>query len=192
MKGVAIALSFLTATALAGERELKLEDAGGREIFTLKWEASGAKLVDPSEHELARLKPKDDRLKIEEAADAFVGEVTGTVDKLSIKDATKSLLFVLRRQADGDYKLEDGHERLLAKLERKGPDYVRVEDGAGQTIFKVKSRHGKLVITSAANAPTLSTQGPASLMGFAMFALDRLSPAQKAAAFYRLDTMGVP
>jgi hypothetical protein len=180
------------AVAAPGKRELKVREAGGREVFTIKWEASGAKLVDPGERELARLKPHGDRLKIEDAHDALVGEVSGDAGKLSIKDVEKNVVFVLRRQADGDYKLEDGHDGLLAKLERKGPDSVRVEDAAGKTLFKVKNKHGKVVLTDAAEAPVLGAVGPASLMGFAVLGLDRLSPPQKAAIFYRLDELAVP
>jgi hypothetical protein len=193
MRRLALFTLLLATTTFASTRALELRDGGGRETFTVKWEPRGAKLVDPAARELARFEPKDaDRLKIKDAADAFLGEVTGDAQKLSVKNAEKNVVFVLRRQGDGDYKLEDGHDGLLAKLERKGPDYVRGEDAAGKTLFKAKSKHGKLVLTNAAETTILTTAGTASLMGFAVFGLDRLTPPQRAALFYRLDTLAVP
>jgi hypothetical protein len=187
----ALLLCLGTAPVQAGRRELKVRDAGGHEAFTIKWEETGAKLVDPHERELARIKPHADRIKIEDAADVLLGALTGDAEKLSIKSAEKNVLFVLRRHGDG-YKLEDAHDLLLAKLERKGPDEVRAEDGAGKTLFKAKRKHGKLVLTNSAEAPVLTTDGAASLMGFAIFGLDRLSQPQQAAIFWRLDALAVP
>jgi hypothetical protein len=194
MRRIAIVVGLCLASgagAAPGRRELKVREASGREVFTLKWEASGAKLVDAGEHELARLKPHGDRLKIEDARDAFLGEVNGDATKLSIKNVEKNLVFVLRRQTGGDYQLEDGHEGLIARLTRQGPDDVRAEDAAGKTLLKAQRKQGRIVVTGSAER-ALSADGPASLMGFAVLGLERLSPPQKAAIFYRLDELAVP
>jgi hypothetical protein len=191
-----VALVFalaLLAPGMAGARPaLKVRDAAGREVFTIKWLDDGAKLVDPGERELARLKPREDRVKINGPDDTPLGLISGDAAKIKVETADKALLFVLRRQADGDYKLEDARETLLAKLKIKGGDAIRVEDAAGATLCKAKRKGGKLVITDAAEAPKLTADGPASLMGFAALGLERLTPPQRAALLYRLDALGIP
>jgi hypothetical protein len=170
---------------------LKVRDAGGHEVYTVKWLEDGAKLVDPRDQELARMKPREDRVKINGPDDAPIGTLSGDATKIKIEGPDKAVLFVLRRQTDGDYKLEDAHDGLLAKLKIKG-DAVRVEDAGGATLCKAKRKGGKLVLTDAAEAPTLTAEGTASLMGFAVLGLQRLTPPQRAALLYRLDALGIP
>jgi hypothetical protein len=173
-------------------RALEVRDGAGREVFTIKWMDDGAKLVDPREQELARLKPREDRVKITGPDDAAIGAVSGDAAKIKVEGADRAVLLVLRRQSDGDYKLEDAHDTLQAKLKVKGADAVRVEDAGGATLFKAKRKGGKLVITDATELPVLTAEGTASLMGFAVLGLQRLTPPQRAALLYRLDALGVP
>jgi hypothetical protein len=191
----AAALAVLAVLAAAPRAEarptLKVRDGAGREVFSLKWEVDGAKLVDPQDRELARLKPRDDRVKINGPDDAPLGVLGGDATKLEVRSGDKTLLFVLRRQADGDYKLEDARAGLLAKLEVKGPDYVRVEDAGGATLYKVKRKGGKIVATDPGDRPVLAAEGAGSLMGFAVLGLERLSQPQRAGLYYRLDALGV-
>jgi hypothetical protein len=189
---VAVVLAGL-APCRAAEARPALE-VRGREVFSVQWMEDGAKLVDSRGHELARLKPREQRVKINGPDDAVLGVLSGDAAKLKVKvdDADKAVLFVLRRQSDGDYKLEDGREGLLAKLKLKGADAVRVEDASGATLCKARRKAGKLVITDAAELTMLSAEGTASLMGFAVLGLQRLTLPQRVALLYRLDALGVP
>src|SRR5262249_53364899 len=155
-------------------RVFELRGPKGEALFRIKWMDAGAKLVDSTNREIARIKPHEDRIKITDAKDVVIGALTGDADKLNIKAGDKEVQFVLRHQPDGDYRLEDAHDSLLVKIKRKEPDYLRGEDAAGKTLFKAKRKQDKLVITNASETVIFSAQGAGSLLGFAMFGIDRL------------------
>jgi hypothetical protein len=189
----ALLLCLAAGQALAApSAHLKVKDPTGRELFTIKLMDDGAKLVDPADHELARLKRRDDRVKIVGPGDVVLGNLSGGAEKISVKSDDKNVLFVLRRKPDGDYALEDGREATIYKLKIKGPDYLRVEDAGGTTLFKAKRKDGKASVRDGADRELFSADGSPSLVGFAVLALDRLTPPQRAALYYRLDALGVP
>lgn len=180
------------AAESSDESGLTVTDGDGRPLFGIKRTDHGAKLVDATDRELARLEAHGDRVKITDANNAVVGGVTGGAKKLHVKAGDKDLLFVLERQGDGDYKLVDAHEGLVAKLKMKGTDHVRVEDSTGKTLFKVKHKGDKVVLFDPTDAPALIARGAKSLLAFAAFGLDRLNRPQQAAVFYRLEALKVP
>ncbi len=164
--------------------KIKVEDGLGKLAFSIKPEDDGAKLVDASEREIARYNLKGDKLKIKAPADRVLGYVTGSHGKYHLKDPEqKTVLFELRRQADGDWKLEDGHAKLLYKIKKRDYGY-EIEDAEGKSLAKVKTKDGKVSLRDAADKTRYATHSPAaSPILLACFGLDEVGDLPMKAGF---------
>ncbi len=142
--------------------KIKVEDGAGKEVFSIKPEHDGAKLVDASGHEIARYNLNGDKLKVKDSADQVLGYVTGSGGKYHVKDPEqKTVLFELQRQMDGDWKLEDGHEKRLYKIKKR--DYgFEIEDADEKSLAKVKTKDGKVSLRDAADKTRYATHSSAA------------------------------
>jgi hypothetical protein len=142
--------------------KIKVEDGAGKEVFSIKPEHDGAKLVDASGREIARYNLKGDKLKVKDSADRVLGYVTGSGGKYHVKDPEqKTVLFELQRQADGDWKLEDGHEKRLYKIKKR--DYgFEIEDADEKSLAKVKTKDGKVSLRDASDKTRYATHSSAA------------------------------
>ncbi len=142
--------------------KIKVEDGLGKLAFSIKPEDDGAKLVDASEHEIARYNLKGDKLKVKDSADRVLGYVTGSHGKYHVKDPEqKTVLFEFQRQADGDWKLEDGHEKLLYKIKKREYGF-EIEDAHETSLAKVKTKDGKVSLRDASDKTRYATHSSAA------------------------------
>ena len=142
--------------------KIKVEDGLGKLAFSIKPEDDGAKLVDASEHEIARYNLKGDKLKVKDSADRVLGYITGSHGKYHVKDPEqKTVLFELQRQADGDWKLEDGREKLIYKIKKREYGF-EIEDAQEKGLGKVKTREGKVSLRDAADKTRYATHSSAA------------------------------
>lgn len=171
--------------------KIKFKQEDGREVFSFKFKTDGAKLVDGADRELVRLKRKDNRkIEIKDAGDAVLGYVIkqGGFWKLENADQTQEL-FILRRQEDGDYKLEDGTDRQLYRIKKR--DYgFEIETPDKTSLYKVKVKEGKTSLRNANDETVLSTKSALVTEAMACFGLDALSREQQAALAYVLHLAG--
>ena len=124
--------------------KIKFKAADGEVRMSLKPEADGAKLVDADERELARYTLSGNKLKIKNAADETLGYIVAYPDRLKVKDAQqKNDLWQLRRQSDGDWKLEDAKGTVVCRVKKR--DYgFEIETPDDISLQKVKLKDGKL------------------------------------------------
>lgn len=182
-------VSSTTATAPQSSVEkLKFKRDDGSEAFSLKFKTDGAKLVDGSDQELARLNLDDSqKVKIKGPDDAVLGYVVSKEGYWKIENAEQTQeLFILRRQDDGDYKLEDGNDQPLYRI--KARDYgFEIETPDKQSLYKVKVNGEKTSLRDANDATVLSTKSPIVPAAMASFGLDQLSPEQQAALAFAVN-----
>lgn len=175
-------------TAASNSEKIQFKLAAGQDIFALKPQANGAKLVDGNNQEIARLTvDPQQKVKIKNPADQAIGYVTQGNNAWKIKDASqKQDLYILRRQADGDYKLESGNDRQVYRIKQR--DYgLEIETPAKQSLYKIRSKDGKLSLRNAAGETVLYTKAKVAPIVLACFGLDELSSPQKAALAYAVS-----
>ncbi|MBD1895990.1 hypothetical protein H6F60_15285 [Coleofasciculus sp. FACHB-129] len=171
--------------------KIKFKQEGGAEDFALKPEVDGAKLLDGKDKELARFNVDDGgKVKIKNPADQVLGYVVTKEGYWKIEDADQTKeLYVLRRQNDGDYKLEDATDKEIYRI--KARDYgFEVESPDKQSLYKVKVKNGKTSLINAADKPVFSTKSQVSAIAIASFGFDVLSKEQKAALAYAVNRSG--
>jgi hypothetical protein len=142
--------------------KIKFEDGLGKMVFSIKPEDDGAKLVDASDHEIARYQLKGEKLKIKDSTDHVLGYISGSRGKYDLKDpGQKTVLFELKRQEDGDWKLKDGHEKLLAKIKKRAYGF-EIEDAQEKSLAKVKTKNGKVSLRDASDRTRYATRSSAA------------------------------
>ena len=153
---------------------VKFKDAAGQEAFSLKPKEDGAKLVDGQEQELARFNVSGDKLKIKDAQDQVLGYIVGSAGKYHVKDPTQETIwYEIQRQEDGDWKVEDGQEKLIYKIKRR--DYgFEIEDDAETSIYKIKLKDGKLSLRNANDESIYYTHDPLPTLALVALGLNRI------------------
>jgi len=178
-----------TATAKSESIEFKRE--GGIDAFTLKLKENGAKLVDANNQELIRLNTDEkQKIKIKNSADKSLGYVVTKNGYWKLENAAQSQeLYVLRRQADGDYKLENAANKEIYRI--KVRDYgFEIETPTKQSLYKVKTQEGKVSLRDATDKTVLYTKSGVAPIAIACFGFDVLTPEQKAALAYAVTLSG--
>ncbi|OLP16082.1 hypothetical protein BST81_22915 [Leptolyngbya sp. 'hensonii'] len=168
--------------------KFKVED---KAAFELKLRPDGAKLVDASDKEVARFKTDGaGKVKIKDGADRELGYIVPEKATWKVKSADQSkVLYVLRRQQDGDYKLEDGADQPIYRI--KARDYgFELETPAQQSLYKVKVKDGKISLRDRADKTVLSTKSQFAPIAMACFGFDVLKQEQKAALAYAVNRSG--
>ena len=169
---------------------VKIKMGEGVTAFELKPKDDGAKVVDAEERELYRFKLKGDKLKIKDADDKVLGYVSTDGKQFKIKDASQqTVLFKLQQQADGDWKLEDGAQNLLAKIKKRDYGYT-IRDANDNDRFKVKPKSGKTSLRDAADKTVRYTKNPVSALAFAALGLEALNDGQKLGLLFLLQSKG--
>jgi len=170
--------------------KIKFKQADEAEKYALKLRDDGAKLVDGTDRELARLTLDSNKIKIKDPADQVLGYVVShdSYWKLENADQTQEL-YVLRRQADGDLKLEDGNDAPIYRIKVRDYGY-EIETPAKQSLYKVKVSNGKISLRDASEETVLSTRSPLLPAAMTPFGFDVLTPPQQAALAYAVNRTG--
>ena len=175
----------------ASTENVKFKLEGGDEAFSLKFKADGAKLEDAGGAELARLNiDATQKVKIKDANDNTLGYVVTQAGYWKVENAEQTQeLFVLRRQADGDYKLETGADQSVYRI--KVRDYgFEIETPQKQSLYKVKLKGEKLSLRDANENTVLYTKSKFLPIALACFGFDQLSREQQAALAYAVNASG--
>ena len=171
--------------------KIKFKQGDGTEKYSLKFKPDGAKLVDASDSELARLKVDDSqKVKIKAADETVLGYVV-TQDgywKLENGDQSEEL-YVLRLQDDGDLKLEDGADTQIYRVKKRDYGY-EIETPEKESLYKVKVKEGKTSLRDSSEETVLSTKSPIAPAAMTPFGFDVLTPSQQAALAYAVNQSG--
>lgn len=172
--------------------KIKFKQADGAEKYSLKFKADGAKLVDADDNELARLKVDDSqKVKIKAADETVLGYVVSQADYWKLENAEQSEeLYILRLQADGDLKLEDGADQQIYRIKKRDYGY-EIESPDKESLYKVKVKEGKTSLRDANEDTVLSTKSPIQPAAMTPFGFDVLTPPQQAALAYAVNRSGV-
>lgn len=185
---VSPAAGSLFPTALEDTVKFKQED--GSEAFSLKPKEDGAKLVDGTETELVRLTVQVNKVKIKNADDEVLGYVVTDETKWKLENPEQSQeLFLLRRQADGDYKLESGTDEPIYRIKQREYGY-ELESPDQQSLYKVKLKDGKLSLRDVGDRTVLSTRDDLQPLAMTAFGFDVMSLEQQAAIAYAIHLVG--
>ncbi|HEY9747362.1 MAG TPA: hypothetical protein V6C63_01570 [Allocoleopsis sp.] len=177
--------------ATSASESIKFKQENGTEAFVLKPMPDGAKLVNAANQELARFNVDgQQKIKIKNAADQVLGYVVPQGNYWKLENADQSQeLYVMRRQADGDYKLETGKNQPVYRI--KARDYgFEIETPQKQSLYKVKVKEGKISLRNANDQTVLSTKSDLAPIAIAPFGFDQLSQEQRAALAYALNRAG--
>lgn len=170
---------------------IKFKPGSGAEGFSLKTMPDGAKLVDANDQELARLNvDAQQKIKIKNATDQVLGYVVPEAGYWKIENTDQSQeLYILRRQNDGDFKLETGNNQPIYRIKKR--DYgFEIESPDKQSLYKVKVKEGKISLRNAQDQTVLSTRAAFRPEAIAAFGFDKLSREQQAALAYAVNRSG--
>jgi hypothetical protein len=171
--------------------KIKFKTAGGSDLFSLKQKADGAKLVDGQNQELARIKAdKPGKIKIKNAADQVLGYVVTKKGDWKLKNPEQTQdLYILRRQDDGDYKLEDAAKKEVyrIKAKNKGLEIITPDK---QLVYQVKVKGDKISLRKASDQTIFYSKSGLSPIAFACFGFDVLTREQQAALAYAVNSTG--
>jgi hypothetical protein len=171
--------------------KIKFKLDGETEAFSFKFKPDGAKLVDARDAEMARLTVDEtQKIKIKNPADEAIGYVVSEKGYWKIKNADQTQeLYVLRRQTDGDYKLETGSDRQIYRIKKRDYGY-EIETPDKQSLYKVKLKNGKLSLRNANEETVLYTKDDFLPIALASFGFDELTREQQAALAYAVYLSG--
>jgi len=176
--------------AQASTEKIKFKQANGAEKFSLKFKSDGAKLVDGADAEIARLNLDGNKVKIKDAADVVIGYVVSQDGYWKLENAEQTEeLYVLRRQDDGDYKLETGDDTPVYRVKARDYGY-EIETPAKESLYKVKVKKGKISLRDASEETVLSTKSAMTPAAMVPFGFDVLTPPQQAALAYAVNLTG--
>ncbi|MBE9199679.1 MULTISPECIES: hypothetical protein [unclassified Nodularia (in: cyanobacteria)] len=182
----------VTTTNVANRTEkIKFKTEFGADLFSLKQQANGAKLVDGNDQELARIRENTpEKLKIENASEKVLGYVFREKSQWKLENSEESqVLYTLKRQNDGHYILEDGTNKEIyqIKLQNNGWE-INAPDQS--LLYHIRIRDGKTSLRGSSATTVFSTRSEISPIAFACFGLDVLTREQQAALAYAVNLTG--
>ncbi len=179
-----------SSNAEVSTEKIKFKQSDGAEKFSLKFKPDGAKLVDSADNELARLTLDGNKVKIKDAADAVLGYVVSQDGYWKLENAAQSEeMYVLRRQDDGDYKLETGDDTPVYRIKARDYGY-EIETPEKESLYKVKVKKGKISLRDTREETVLSTKSAMTPVAMTPFGFDVLTPPQQAALAYAVNLTG--
>lgn len=165
-----------------GDSKVKFKDGADQTKFSLKAKPDGAKLVDGAEAELARYTTSAGKVKVKDPADVVLGYIVRANGRYKVEDPTQKVeQYKFLPQADGDWKLEDGADKLIYKVKKR--DYGwEVEDPSEKSLYKIKVKDGKTSIRDAGDQTVLATKETIQSLAAACLAFDAIEDLRIRAA----------
>ncbi|MDZ7958948.1 MAG: hypothetical protein RMY34_13880 [Aulosira sp. DedQUE10] len=181
----------IATSVAASQTKIQFKTEGGTELFAMKPEADGAKLVDGKNQEIARIKADTSgKIKIKNASEKVLGYVVTAKGDWKLKDANQSQdLYILRRQNDGDYKLEDTAKKEIYRIKARN-DGFEIETPDKNLVYQVKVKNGKISLRKAPSKTIFSTRSQLSPIAFTCFGFDVLTREQQAGLAYAVNLTG--
>ena len=174
---------------LATKVKFKLEN--GNEAFSLKPKDNGIKVEGADGTEIARLTVDErQKIKIKDKSDRPLGYIVTKDQAWKLENAEQTQeLYILRRQSDGDYKLETGDDKQVYRI--KSRDYGwEIETPQKQSLYKVKTKGDKIVLRDRNEATVIKTKGNIPSLAVACYGFDVLSEPQQSALAYAVSLTG--
>ena len=175
-----------TSPSIVSREVIEFKNEAGTKAFPLKILADGAKLINGNNKEIARLSVDEKKkVKIKNSYDAILGYIVYREDRWKIEDG-KQQLYILQKQADGDYKLKSGQNKEIYRIKVRDYGY-EIETPSKQSLYKIKVKDGKTSLRNKADKTLLYTKSSIVTIAFVCFGFDVLKSEQKAALTYSLN-----
>ena len=177
-----------TSNVATQTEKIKFKTEGGTDLFSLKQQADGAKLVDGNEKEFARIKTDESgKIKIKNASEKVLGYVVPEKGywKLENPEQNKEL-YIFRSTNNTDYQLEDVAKKQVYQIKARNNGF-EIETPDKKLVYQVKVKEGKTSLRDASDKTVLSTKSGFSPIAFACFGLDVLTREQQAGLAYAVN-----
>jgi hypothetical protein len=171
--------------------KIKFKLKNDSEAFFLKYKEDGAKLEASDGKEIARFTfDEEKKIKIKNSADKVLGYIIYQKNVWKIENAERTKkLYVLRRQTDGNYKLESGSDEFIYRIKMR--DYgFEVEKPNKQLLYKIKVQEGRVALKNTDDETVIYTKSNFIPIAVACFGFDVLNQEQKAALAYAVNLSG--
>lgn len=187
-------ISETTPTAIAvtnSTEKIKFKTEFGADLFSLKQQANGAKLVDGNDQELAKMREEEPgKLKIKNASDKVLGYVIREKGLWTLKNPEQTQsLYILKRQNDQNYTLEDTAKKEIYQIKTQ-KDRWEINTTQQNLVYQIRIRDGKTSLRNASANTVFSTKSEIAPIAFACFGLDILTREQQAALAYAVNLTG--
>ncbi|MEA5515509.1 hypothetical protein [Nodularia sp. UHCC 0506] len=171
--------------------KIKFKTEFGRELFSLKQQTNGIKLVDENDQELARIRENTPgKLKIKNPLEQVLGYVIREKGQWKLENSEESqVLYILKRQNDGHYTLEDAANKAIYQIKMQNQGW-EINQPNQSLIYHIRIRDGKTSLRDTSATTVFSTKSEISPIAFACFGLDVLTREQQAALAYAVNSTG--
>ncbi|WP_414565225.1 MULTISPECIES: hypothetical protein [unclassified Anabaena] len=187
-------ISETTTRAVAvtnSTEKIKFKTEFGADLFSLKQQANGAKLVDGNDQELANMRAEElGKLKIKNASDKVLGYVIRERGQWTIKNPEQTQsLYILKRHNDLNYSLEDTAKKEIYQIKTQN-DRWEINTPQQNLVYQIRIKDGKTSLRNASANTVFSTKSQIAPIAFACFGLDILTHEQQAALAYAVNLTG--
>jgi hypothetical protein len=157
-----------------GRENIGFKTGSGERLFEIKFKDDGAKLVDPDEQEVARFKIDGQKVKIKLPDESVAAYIVVKDGEFQIRDESQKVeLFELKSQSDGDWKLKDGDDKVLAVIKKRDYGY-EIEDSAENSPFKSKLEGDKRSLRDAEDETVLYSKDDITPLSVACLGLEQI------------------
>ncbi|QLE56994.1 hypothetical protein [Nostoc sp. TCL26-01] len=180
----------VTTNVTESADKVKFKTEGGAELFSLKKQADGAKLVDASNQELVRIKAdKAGKFKFKNAQDKTLGYVFATNSNWKLQNSEgKQDLYILSQQGNS-YQLVDGGKKEIYSINADN-NGLAITSPDKKLVYQVRVKEGKISLRNPSGKTVFSTKSNISPIAFACFGFDALTREQQAALAYAVSSTG--
>ncbi|MCA9795244.1 MAG: hypothetical protein KC910_25720 [Candidatus Eremiobacteraeota bacterium] len=161
----------------AGESaKLKLSSGDGNQLYRFKIKEPHAKykFYDSQDQELATLKVREDRVKVENNSDKELYKIKKKDHGMEIEDAAGKRLYRFA-QGQGGWELSDDHQAVYRVVQQG--DSTELRDAQGKLMARVSSREGGVDFKDEAGNLLMRFEGNADAGALLWLSAEGLEPA---------------
>lgn len=189
-----VATNHTTATPVVANVEtadkIKFKTEGGSDLFSLKKEEDGAKLVDAKNQEIARIKrERNGKIKLKNPEDKVLGYVEASPGNWKVENAdAKQDLYILSQKGKNYQLINDAKKEIyIINSNDKG---LEIASPDTKIVYQVRIKEGKISLRNSSGKTVFSTKSNISPIAFACFGFDVLTREQQAALAYAVNSTG--
>jgi hypothetical protein len=177
-----------TTNVVDQTEKIKFRTEFGADLFALKQQANGAKLVDGNDEELAKMRENTPgKIKIKNNAEQVLGYVIREKGLWRLENQVSSAsLYTLKRENAASYMLVDATNKPIYHITKQNNSW-EVNTANKNLVYQVRIRDGKTSLRNSSATTVFYTRGKISPVAFACFGLDVLTREQQAALAYAVN-----
>ena len=137
---------------------IDFQDGQGKPFVVLERGGAGSRLLDGQGQELARYSPPaKGRVAVRDADNMVVGWIVIRDDRLQVRAVDGATIrFRFQRRENGNWKLEDGQDNLICKINRR-VDGWEVKNPSGERMARVRKSENATTVSDGMGKTLAST-----------------------------------